>query len=177
LTGAYGGTAEGVSFGASRVPSSHIEGISCPSAYPARVSTQYLTVETTASDRFEREAGLVKHADAFIVLPGQLGTLAHLTQVWNVSVGETAQSKPPLCILAWRSPWEGVLTSIAGALKLPAAMVHAVTFVDSVDQAMEELEKMRQHKRNSKVGVHGAAASSSSSSSSSSAAAPTAAAP
>lgn len=164
LSGAYGGTSEGVSFGASRVPDAHIEGVTCASAYPARLPNQYLTAEHAAVDPFDRTAQLVKHADAFVVLPGQLGTLLHLSTVWRASLGETAQSKPPLCVLVWRAPWESLLQSIAASLQLPPGFIQALTFIDSVDHAMEELEKMRQHKRSSKVGVHGAAAASSSAS-------------
>jgi predicted Rossmann-fold nucleotide-binding protein len=143
LSGGYSGSSESLSFGASRVPNSAVEGVTCPAAFPSRVDHQYLNATTPATDLIDRARTLIHRADAFVVMPGGLGTLAKLVLTWNVAAVEAHAERAPLTILAWRQPWEGVITALGVALAIPQTMRDAIKYVESVDQIVAELEQMK----------------------------------
>lgn len=163
---------EAVSFGASRVPDAVVEGVTCPSSFAHTVPNQYLRAEKPAADVLDRTAHLLRGVDAAVVLPGSLGTLTKFLTCWHLAVVDSLGSKPPsTLLLVWRQPWQDVIQHLSTALHISQHLQQMIVYVDTVEQVMTELEKMKQHKRSSKLGVHGshAAAASSSSSSSSSA--------
>jgi len=169
LSGGYNGTSEALSFGASRVQGARIEGVTVPSLYPSRPGpNQYIKTETKATDLNHRMQLLQQHTDAFIVLPGGLGTMSALTRLMHQSSVEQNASKPPLLLLVWNDPWQSIIRSILPQLNLLPESIEAVKFVSSVDEIVAAVDAMKQRRKSSRVGVHGVAASAASSSSSSS---------
>lgn len=157
VNGGYYGTMEAVSKGARSVPGAVVEGVICPAIFPQRGNkgNAFLTIETRAKDYGERLALLCKNIDAYIVLPGKLGTLTELTMVWNQAFfGPGSQAKP---LVAFRKPWEPIIKTLISELNLSAES-SAVRFADTAEEAAQIVEQLL------------SASSSSSSSSSSSAA-------
>lgn len=159
VSGGYAGTSESLSFGASRVANARIEGVTSPAAYPGSLATQYLTDERKAGDVLERAAVMVRAADAYVVLPGGLGTLSKMSLAWNLSAAESWAAKPPLPLLAWRDPWERVVETLGEQLGVAPAVREVITYVDGVEQVMQELQKMRQHRQGVKADTPAATSS------------------
>ena len=164
MSGGYSGTSEAVSFGASRVPQSKIEGILCSSAYPNRVPNQYISITTSTNDIFHRQQTFVAQTDAFVVMPGTIGTLNKLISLWHLSTIEESQSKTPLCMITWSQPWLEIIQQLSKPLNIPQQLIESIKFVESVDQIMTELEKMKQQKKANKGNTSAASSSSSSAS-------------
>jgi len=169
VTGGYAGTSEAVAFGASRqhaagaaaaaaaapaaAGSTSITGVVCESAFAntlragAAGPNQYLTEQLPASDLLDRANLMLRNSDAVIVLPGGLGTLTKLAMAWNVAAvdswasGEPSASARP--VLAWRDPWEALLTSVADTLRIPEEIRMAINFVGSVEDVLAQLEPLR----------------------------------
>jgi uncharacterized protein (TIGR00725 family) len=112
LNGGYSGTMEAVSEGAARVEGAVIEGVLVPSVFSDRHASgnPHLTVRTETASLQERLSLLIS-ADAFVVLPGSIGTLTELFLVWNHSVVSAA--KP---IFVTQDPWQAALTPLMNSL-------------------------------------------------------------
>lgn len=84
-TGGYGGLMEAVSKGAAEAGGRAI-GVTAPTVFPGRSgANQWVHTEVPADDLVDRIAMLIEEADAFIALPGSIGTLAELVVAWNLA--------------------------------------------------------------------------------------------
>lgn len=88
----------------------------------------------------ERKARMAELSDAFLVLPGGLGTLEELFEVmtWR----QLALHDKPILIVDVDGYWAGlraVLDDVIATGYAPAQASRLITFVDSVDAAMEIL--------------------------------------
>lgn len=112
MTGGYCGTMEAVSRGASQTGSDVI-GVACrqiedyrPVGPNAWVKTIYST--DTLSERIEY---LTSHADAFIALPGGIGSLAEISMVFNKMVINSISSKILILIgEGWKQTFEAFIS-------------------------------------------------------------------
>lgn len=57
----------------------------------------------------ERIGIFIERADAFVVLPGNIGTFTELVLAWNTSCVKPFAKQARLNIYAWRDPWEQVV--------------------------------------------------------------------
>ena len=148
VTGGYGGVMEAVSVGASSVAGSSIEGILSPAAFPSQSETGngHLTHRTYTADLPHRIIAFLARCQAFVALPGGLGTLTELCLTWNtaaVSQLQATHSSRPMCLLADRQPWEALLGRCRQLLPITEQFMAHVTFVDSVDDILSRLHEAR----------------------------------
>ena len=68
--------------------------------------TELYTVETM----HERKAKMTDHADAFLALPGGIGTLDELFEAWSWNA--LGYHKKPFCLLNVDGYWDGMITFI-----------------------------------------------------------------
>lgn len=84
-TGGYGGLMEAVCRGAAEAGGQTI-GVTAPAVFPERSGANpWVHTEIPANDLLDRIAVLIDHSDAYIALPGSIGTLAELVVSWNLA--------------------------------------------------------------------------------------------
>lgn len=147
---------EAVSAGAARVKSSTVEGILSPLAFPLQggEGNRYLTHRTYTNDLPQRVITFLSRCQAFIVLPGGLGTLTELCLTWDCSAITDLQPshlQRPLCLLVQRQPWESVIQSVRQLIPISDQFMSHVTYVDSLTQTLQLLQQERS-KFNTTVG-------------------------
>ena len=144
---------EAVSLGASAVSGATIEGILSPAAFPfqGEQGNHYLTHRTYTTDLPHRIVTFLSRCQAFVVLPGGLGTLTELCLTWNVSAVTDLQpphNRRPLCLLADRQPWERLILECRQLLPITDQFMSHVTYVDSIDDIVSKLQEARaQHQQ------------------------------
>ena len=139
---------EAVSEGGVRVSGCSIEGILSPSAFPCHgeQGNVHLTHRTLTANLPERVIAFLSRCQAFVVLPGGLGTLTELCLTWNVSVITDLQpphQQRPLCLLVQRQPWEAVINSTRQLLLLSDDIMRHVRYVDDIPETIERLKEER----------------------------------
>lgn len=144
LSGGYKGCMEGVSKGAAAGGAQHIEGVITASAFPDRGDhgNEYLTHTTRTSSLQDRFVKLSLGVDAYVALPGTMGTLTELVMAWNcVTVNGNFGKQPFRPIIAWRQPWEASLKAAIAPLGdgVSEEDWSRLTFVDSVEECVAAL--------------------------------------
>ncbi|MDX2160366.1 MAG: LOG family protein [bacterium] len=138
MTGGYGGLMQAVSQGAHE-GGGHVIGVTAAQLDARRRGTNpYVREEIKTATARERLMHLVMNADAYIVLPGGIGTFAELANVWEVIRVGDMPAKPILCYSEfWRRVAFELLTSKY------VTMDHWTTtrFVDTPDQVMDVLHE------------------------------------
>ncbi len=132
--GGYMGVMEACSRGA-RGANGQITGVVC-SAFSRRQPNPYLTGIVEARDLPDRIATLMRMADAYIVLDGNIGTLAELFVAWNVVA--TGWNRPVLVV------GEGLKQALHGLqpyTEIREEQLRMLTFVKDVDEAVAWLNK------------------------------------
>ena len=76
-----------------------------------------LSEEVRARDFFDRMRALIEEADAWLVLPGGLGTLAELAMTWDLIAIHVLDERP---LLLYGEMWEPVIDVLSGQLVLSA---------------------------------------------------------
>jgi len=89
-----------------------------------------LSEENRASDFFERMQLLIEKADAYIVLPGGLGTLAEFAMTWDLLAIRILESRP---LIVYGQAW------------LPLIDVMKQQLVMSVDHGFESIKYCETH--------------------------------
>lgn len=153
ITGGYCGSMEAVSKGARHVVDQQrhascsdavssrnapeVIGILVPGQFPDRklVGNPYLTKSVDAETFPRRVEILCSMSRYYVILPGTLGTLQELTQIWILSLLHPAALDRPL-IIAFRDPWEKLLQTIAESLNLPANNMELITFADTPEDVI-----------------------------------------
>ena len=79
---------------------------------------------------------ILEHADALVVLPGDLHALATLLQVWSYG---TTTDEPYRPIVLLGEAWPMLIKSLASAANLDQQQRAMVTFATAVDEAVESL--------------------------------------
>ncbi|MDH4120015.1 MAG: LOG family protein [Acidimicrobiia bacterium] len=104
-TGGYGGTMEAVSKGAAGV-GGHVIGVTAPAVFPGRAGANgFVTEEIRAATIAERIGALIDRADAYIALPGSLGTATELVVAWNERYLAPASGAPVKPLVAVGPGW------------------------------------------------------------------------
>lgn len=89
-----------------------------------------LSEETRAHDFFDRMQTLIEEADAYLVLPGGLGTLAELAMTWDLLAIRVLEPRP---IIVYGEMWQPLLNACKESLIL------------SVDNAFSQLRLCTTH--------------------------------
>ncbi|GAB5353981.1 hypothetical protein AAMO2058_000080500 [Amorphochlora amoebiformis] len=143
MNGGYGGLMEAISKGASKVEGSKIRGVLVPTVFPMRKGgNKYLTERPEAKTIEDRLSILLGQAQAFIVLPGSLGSLTELVMAWNRAVLAPLSGKKPPVIIAYKNPWEKIITTIGSTLGIHKTMVEMVRFVSDGKEAIALAQKL-----------------------------------
>jgi len=133
--GGYGGAMEATARGASEM-----EGISIGltlDAFGARGANPYLTREISNATLFERLAGFVELADAFLALTGGVGTLAEFSIVWNLF--QTKQLAPKPFILVGPR-WPSIVEHLHENMEIRAKDLKFLHTVATPEEAVEILK-------------------------------------
>jgi len=89
-----------------------------------------LSEEVRARDFFDRMRQLIEGADAWLVLPGGLGTLAELAMTWDLLAIRVLEPRP---LILYGDMWEPVIDVLRQQLVL------------SMDQAFSSIQPCRSH--------------------------------
>lgn len=133
--GGYGGTMKAAAKGAREAGGTTI-GIT-NALFDPRPANRYISDERKAPDFFERLRTLTTIADAFICLPGSVGTLTEFALTWTLLQTRAVPPKPFLCL---GSAWGAVLETYRDHLPVRPKDFALITLVSSVDEAVAILQ-------------------------------------
>ena len=114
MTGGHQGMMAAFSEGM-RAGGGHIRGITLE-RFPTPPNNT-LSEELRARNFFERMGTLIEEADAWLVLPGGLGTLAELAMTWDLLAIRVLEPRP---LLLYGNMWEPVIEKLSDHLVLSA---------------------------------------------------------
>lgn len=100
-----------------------------------------LSEEVRAHNFFDRMGSLIEQADAWLVLPGGLGTLAELAMSWDLLAIHVLEPRP---LLLYGEMWKPVISTLSDQLLLSADNAfEQITICDSHQQIIEALSLQR----------------------------------
>lgn len=141
ITGGYMGVMEAVSKGAAG-GGGHVIGVTCDEIERWRKvpKNQWVKEEWRRSTLPERMVTLMDEADAIIVMPGGIGTLAETALIWNRMLIQA--SKPKKVILVGEG-WKKAISALFEVFPeyYPDGHKEMVLFAATVEDAVELLEK------------------------------------
>lgn len=142
LTGGYIGTMEAVSKGAREV-GGFVIGVTCDEIEKWRPvkPNQWITEELRYPTLRQRLSALIDECDAAVVLPGGIGTLAELAQMWSqVQVG-AIRAKP---IILVGTDWQQSMAYYFGCFDRYISLRDRdhITFVESGAEAVAVLKTL-----------------------------------
>jgi uncharacterized protein (TIGR00730 family) len=128
--------------GGARAGGAHTLGVIPQSLVDLEVADRAADELIITTDMGERKNLMIERADAFITLPGGLGTLDELFEVWTTATLDL--HRKPIVILDPEGFYDG-LWSWLGGLAETAFVRHAamaqVTVAGSIDAALEAIER------------------------------------
>lgn len=142
MTGGYCGTMEGTLKGVLESPNAHTIGITCDEieAYRPGSANPYVREEIRTKTLNERIDYMTHQAEAFIALPGGIGTLAEIMLAYNQMVIGAIEVKPFILMgEAWASVFERFFAE--QGWHVPPFARAMLSFVKTVDEAVLVLEK------------------------------------
>jgi uncharacterized protein (TIGR00730 family) len=130
-TGGYSGLMEAVSRGAVEA-GGHAIGVTVAS-WAARVRpNHWVREEVTAPDLFQRISRMIA-ADAYVALPGGVGTLGEVALTWNLFQTESIPRRPLVLV---GPPWRKVLAHLPEGIRIEPRDLELIRLVDAVDDVM-----------------------------------------
>ncbi len=145
LTGGYIGTMEAVSRGAAE-SGGHVIGVTCDEIESWRpvIPNNWVQEEMRYPTLRERLNALIDHCDAALALPGGIGTLAEIVNMWAL-LQINASAPRPLILIG--SGWETTIQCFYQALGTYVAEKdrHWVRFASNVNESCIILQKMLSH--------------------------------
>ncbi|HSB66722.1 MAG TPA: LOG family protein [Anaerolineales bacterium] len=142
LNGGYIGTMEALSRGAAEL-GGHVIGVTCDEieAWRPVKANRWVTEEWHYTSLQERMFALIRNADAFLALPGGVGTLAEISLTWNLLITEVVSPCPLILIGAgWRETMRHFL-GMQGEF-IPEIQRKWVTLVPDIHAAFQILQDM-----------------------------------
>lgn len=134
--GGYDGTMEAVALGAREVGGRTV-GVTL-SLFAGIQANPYLDEEINTTTLFERLEKLITLGDAFIVLPGGMGTLLEMAMVWNLAKIGPAAGKP-IVLVGYR--WKAALEAIRKHLSVRLEDTDVLSWAPTPRGAVELLER------------------------------------
>ncbi|HET7266338.1 MAG TPA: LOG family protein [bacterium] len=130
-TGGYAGVMEAVSRGAVEA-GGHAIGVTVSTWAARHAPNRWVREELAMPDLFQRIARLTA-TDAYVALPGGMGTLGEVALTWNLFQTESIPRRP--LVLVGR-PWRDALECLRGAIRIEAGDIELVKLVDRVDDVV-----------------------------------------
>jgi uncharacterized protein (TIGR00730 family) len=129
--GGYSGTMEASARGA-REAGGHTIGVT-NAVFDPREANPYIVEERKAPDFFERLRRLLTLGDAYICLPGSVGTLTEFSLAWTLMQTEALPRRPFVCV---GNAWQRVLDGYRAHLAVRPKDFDLITLVDTVEEAV-----------------------------------------
>lgn len=138
MTGGYSGVMEAISRGASQ-EGGNVIGVTSEAIEAIRDGIQpnrWVAVEVRHKTLRDRLMYLITEADAYVVMPGGLGTLTEVVLVWELMrVGEISR-RPIVCFGDY---WGEMLVGLRYSQYIQSQMWDYITFVDTEQELLEAL--------------------------------------
>jgi uncharacterized protein (TIGR00730 family) len=142
ITGGYIGTMEALSRGAAE-SGGHVIGVTCDQieAWRSVKANSWVKEEWHYTSLKDRLFALIENCDAFLALPGGVGTLAEIILAWNLLL---TQILPPRPLILIGSGWQATIDNFLAELGnyVPENQRHWVTCVADVDSAVKRLQEL-----------------------------------
>lgn len=141
LNGGYIGTMEALSRGAAQV-GGHVIGVTCDQieAWRPVKANPWVTEVWHYSSLRERIFALIENCDAFLALPGGVGTLAEVLLTWNLLLTHILPPRPVILI---GSGWQATIQQFIAKQGefIPENQRHWISFAPDVDIAFQRLQE------------------------------------
>ena len=134
--GGYMGSMEACAKGASEAGGEAI-GVTT-NDFATRTPNPFLSRELRQASLIRRIDTLVRTGDAFVVLPGGVGTLAELMVVWNLSVNGRLPGKP---LYLFGSHYKRVVEFFSSLPEIEEKHLRYLEVVTSVDSLLQRLQE------------------------------------
>ena len=142
LNGGYIGTMEALSRGAAEA-GGHVIGVTCDQieAWRPVKANPWVTEEWHYSTLHERMFALIENCDAFLALPGGVGTLAEIMLAWNLLLTHILPPRPLILI---GPGWQVVMQHFIAEQGdfIAENQRHWITSVPNVDSAIQRLQEL-----------------------------------
>jgi hypothetical protein len=143
LTGGYIGTMEAVSRGASEA-GGHVIGVTCDQieAWRPVKANPWITEEWHFSTLQERLFALIHHGDAYLALPGGVGTATELMLTWNLLITHVL---PPRPLITIGTSWQRFIQNFMDEQDefIPEIQRQCISCVPNVDHAVNILQELQ----------------------------------
>ncbi|RLL50924.1 hypothetical protein D8Y20_10550 [Mariprofundus sp. EBB-1] len=114
----------------------HIQGITLE-RFPTPPNNT-LSEEIRAKNFFDRMGTMIEQADAWLVLPGGLGTLAELAMTWDLIAIRVLEPRP---LLLYGDMWQPIIATLSDQLVLSADKAfHSIQLCHSHQDILDALE-------------------------------------
>jgi uncharacterized protein (TIGR00730 family) len=140
LTGGYIGTMEAISRGAAE-SGGHVIGVTCDEieAWRPVSPNPWVQEEVRYSTIRQRLFGLIEGCDAAVALPGGIGTLAEVAEMWSHLQTGAIDARPLILVgNAWRIVMDRYLTEFGEYI--PEKYRRILTFAPDVDAVLSVLQ-------------------------------------
>ena len=142
LTGAYSGTMEAVSRGASET-GGHVIGVTCQEIenYRSLPPNRWVMEEIRRDRLIDRIFTLIQDTDAAIALPGGVGTLVEITMLWNYLLIGALEPKPLIVVgEGWKKTIRNLCVTFSDFI--PSKEISWITFAKDAQAAIELLDPL-----------------------------------
>jgi hypothetical protein len=142
LNGGYIGTMEALSRGATEA-GGHVIGVTCDQieAWRPVKANPWVKEIWHFKTLQERMFALIEHSDAYLTLPGGVGTLAEIILTWNLMITYVIPHRPLIVIgTGWADTIKNFI--INQGEFIPENQRHWITFVPDVNSAMKRLQEL-----------------------------------
>jgi uncharacterized protein (TIGR00730 family) len=142
LTGGYIGTMEAISRGAAEA-NGHVIGVTCDQieAWRPVKANPWVIEEWHYESLHERMIALIENCDAFLALPGGVGTLAEVMLTWNLLLTHILPPRPLILIgSGWQSTIQHFIAEQGDFI--PDDQRQSISFVPNVDSAIKRLQEL-----------------------------------
>lgn len=130
-TGGYAGVMEAASRGAVEA-GGHAIGVTVGTWARRHAPNRWVREEVAMPDLFQRIARLTA-TDAYVAMPGGMGTLGEVALTWNLFQTESIPRRPLVLV---GPPWRDLLDCLRGAVRLESSDLELVRLVDRVDDVV-----------------------------------------
>ena len=134
-TGGYSGVMEAVSRGAVQAGGRAI-GVTVTSWATRHRPNRWVTEEVAAPDLFQRIARMIA-ADAYVAMPGGLGTLGEVALTWNLFQTHSIPRRPFVLV---GPAWRAVLECLPAAVRIERRDLELVRLVDRVEDVVDAIQ-------------------------------------
>jgi len=142
LNGGYIGTMEAISRGAAEA-GGHVIGITCDEieAWRPVKANRWVTEEWHYATLQERLYALIRNGEAFLAMPGGVGTLAEITLTWNLLITGVLPPRPLILIgPGWQASMRKFLAEQGEYI--PEVQRQWIAHTPDVNSAFQRLQEM-----------------------------------